>query len=91
MIFPWRSARTGKVAATPATWNARTDDFRHTPDNPDDDLQLRINPTVTRVIGADGLDYAQVVIQYEWTDKSFYRARTRSDQFTMLVAPIPSF
>jgi prepilin-type N-terminal cleavage/methylation domain-containing protein len=72
-------------------WNSRTDDFRHTPDNPNDDLQLRIRPSVTRIIQADGVDFAQVVLQYEWQDSTFFAARTRSDTFTMLVTSVSSY
>lgn len=73
------------------TWNVRTEDFRHTPDVPGDDLQLRISPFITRVTESDGLDYAQVVLEYEWLDSSFFVPRTRTDTFTMLVAPVASF
>jgi len=73
------------------TWNSRTEDFRHTPNNPHDDLQLRLKPFVTRVTQADGLDYAQVVIQFEWLDSSFFVPRTRADTFTMLMAPISTY
>jgi type II secretory pathway pseudopilin PulG len=72
-------------------WNSRTDDFHHTPDNPRDDLQLKIKPSVTRITQTDGLDYAQIVLHYEWLDSSFFAPRTRSDTFTTLVAPISSF
>jgi hypothetical protein len=73
------------------SWNSRTDDFQHTPDNAKDDLQLRIKPVVTRITKTDGLDYAQVVLQYEWIDSSFFAPRTRSDTFTTLVAPVSSY
>lgn len=73
------------------TWNARTEDFHHTPDNPADDLRIQIKPTITRIVESGGVDYAQVVISYEWLDSSFFVPRTRADKFTMLVAPISSF
>lgn len=72
-------------------WNDRTDDFLQTPDNPNDDLHLSLRPSVIRVQQADGLDYAQIVIEYRWLDSSFFVPRVRSDTFTMLVAPISSF
>jgi type II secretory pathway pseudopilin PulG len=81
----------GSLIPNTADWNVRTMDLRHTPDNPNDDLQLRLRPYVTHVTQTDGLDYAQIVIAYEWTDSSFFVPRTRSDSFTMLVAPISSF
>lgn len=73
------------------TWNERTDDVHNTPDNPKDDLQLKIKPTVTRVRDANGLDYAQVVFSYQWIDSSFFVPRVREDLYTMIVAPVSSF
>ena len=72
-------------------WNTRVDDPNETPANPNDDLQMRIRPTITRIHDADGLDYAQVVISYEWIDSSYFVPRTRSDSLTMIVAPVSSF
>ncbi len=73
------------------TWNSRTDDFHHTPNNPRDDLQLKLRPAVTHVTQTDGLDCAQVVIEYEWSDSSFFAPRTHSDSYTLLLAPVSSF
>jgi hypothetical protein len=72
-------------------WNMRTDDLHQTPGNPNDDLRMQIKPFITRIKESDGVDYAQVVISYEWLDSSFFVPRTRSDTLTMLVAPVPSF
>lgn len=73
------------------TWNDRTDDVHNTPENPNDDLRMRINPTITRVRDANGLDYAQVVLTYEWVDSSFFSPRTKQDKYTLLIAPVSSF
>jgi hypothetical protein len=72
-------------------WNTRSDDLHHTPNNPRDDLKLRVRPYVTRITQADGGDFAQVVLFYEWDDSSFFVSRTRADAFTMIIAPVSSY
>jgi hypothetical protein len=73
------------------SWNDRTDDVHNTPDVAEDDLFIKINPSVTRVRDANGLDYAQVVITYQWVDSSFNAPRVREDRYTMIVTPVSSF
>lgn len=80
---------TGSLAVN--AWNSRTDDFRRTPANSNDDLRYRLRPVITRITETNGVDYAQVVIQFEWTDTSFFAQRTRTDTFTTLVASVSTY
>jgi len=71
---------------TVEAWNDRVDDVHNTPANPRDDLQLSIRPTVTRITEANGVDYALVVLDYQWKDHLFFATRTRAGSFAFILS-----